>query len=82
MRTDLNAVLFGASTHIPARFCVGDTVEVLRAARLPKVEEVVGTGKVEVVLDPSEGSVETLYLVSGFPMLRSAKVLRLVVRAR
>jgi hypothetical protein len=82
MGTDLNSQLFGASTHIPVRFCVGDTVDVLRAARLPKVEEVIGTGKVEGVLEPSEGSVETLYRVSGFPILRSARLLRLVVRGR
>lgn len=79
---DLTAILFGVSTHIPKRFCVGDTVEVLRAARLPQVEEVIGSGKVEAVLEPSEGSVEALYLVSGFPILRSARVLRLVVRER
>lgn len=82
MRTNLNAILFGVSTHIPVRFCVGDSVDVLRSARLPKIEEVIGTGTVEAVLEPSEGSVETLYLVSGFPILRSASVLRLVVRAR
>lgn len=65
--------------QIPVRFCVGDTVVVLNASRLPKVEEVRYTGVVERVVELESG---TLYVVAGLPMARSAAVLRLVRRAR
>lgn len=65
---------------IPVRFCEGDTVDVLNASRLPQVEEVRHTGKVTRVQAMPDG--ETLYWISGLPMSRSARVLRLVRRAR
>jgi hypothetical protein len=80
----LASVVTGSSSTPPVRFCVGDTVEVLRATRLPKVEDVIGTGVIEAVLEPTAENhqVESLYLVRGFPILRSGRVLRLVRRAR
>ena len=56
------------------RFMVGDSVDVLSAIRLPQ-EHVTHTGTVERV----DGE---LYWVSGVPCARSAKVLRLIQRAR
>lgn len=53
-------------------FKVGDTVTVLRASRLPKIEEPLGVGVVERITY----SVETLYWVNGFPVARNARVLR------
>jgi hypothetical protein len=52
-------------------FRVGDQVQVLRACRLPAVEEVLGTGTIERV----DGR---LIWVSGFDIARDARVLRAV----
>lgn len=72
-----------SASQIPVRFCVGDTVNVLRSIRLPKVEEVIGTGVIEAVKNSEMFAFsEPLYAVSGFPCLRDARTLRLVRRAR
>lgn len=63
----------------PQRFCVGDEVQVLRAAHLPKFEVVAGTGLIERITHTRDGA--PLYWVRGFPCGRSADVLRLVRRA-
>lgn len=55
-------------------FKVGDKVAVLRAARLPQVEEVLGYGVVEAM---TKGAAPC-YFVSGFPCGRGADVLRIV----
>jgi hypothetical protein len=72
-------VRHGSGYAVPARFCEGDTVDVLNASRLPQVEEVRHTG---TVIRVQESGAETLYWVSGLPCARVAKVLRLVRRAR
>jgi hypothetical protein len=64
----------------PARYCVGDTVEVLRACRLPQVEEVLGRGTVERITNDTAPLSEWLYWVGGFPCARSSRELRLVLR--
>ncbi len=70
----LKSVLAG-TTSVPAvRFVVGDRVEVLRAARLPQVEEAIGTG---VVARITMSGYEELYWVDGFPTARTARELRL-----
>lgn len=70
----------GAETggRVPARFCVGDIVDVLRSVRLP-IEDVLATGTVERITEASDGN-ETLYWVSGFPCAKTARCLRLVQR--
>jgi len=56
-------------------FDVGDMVVVLNACRLPKVEQSIGTGAIDrITYQSSDG--EPLYWISGFPMARSARVLR------
>jgi hypothetical protein len=75
----LASVTDGSATVPSVRFCVGDTVDVLNASRLPKVEEVRHTGVIERILEIESG---TLYVIAGLPMARSAAVLRLVRRAR
>lgn len=70
------------SASVPAvRFCVGDTVDVLNAFRLPKVEEVKHTGVI-LQIDEREDGRPTLYWISGLVVARTAPVLRLVKRAR
>ena len=75
----LASVVAGSVSQAPVRFCVGDAVDVLRAARLPKVEEVIGTGR---VLRVSASDGDALYWIDGFWCARSARELRLVRRAR
>ena len=58
------------------QFRVGDSVNVLNPFRLPRVEEVKGTGVIERI---SESNGETLYWISGFKCARTARVLRPVV---
>jgi hypothetical protein len=52
---------------------VGDTVDVLQAARLP-VEYLIGTGTIRRITESASG--ERLYWIAGFPMARTASVLR------
>lgn len=67
----------GTALAAHSRFLVGDRVNVLRASRLPKVEEVVGAGDVERIT----GEFPTnLYWVRGFACARLARELRLVQR--
>ncbi len=72
--------LFPTSQAAP-RFIVGDTVEVLRAARLPKVQEVIGCATVIKVTGEHPNQ---LYWLEGrhkeFKIARSARELRLVLR--
>lgn len=53
---------------------VGDAVTVLRAARLPAVEEPVGVSVIERVTRATSG--ESLYWVRGFPCARTERELR------
>lgn len=53
---------------------VGDMVKVLRACRLPGVEEVVGVAPIERVT--RAGSGESLYWVRGFAVARTERELR------
>lgn len=57
-----------------ALFRVGDVVTVLRAARLPDVEEPIGEGAIERVTSSKSG--EVLYWVRGFPCARTEHMLR------
>ena len=79
MTTWLSSVLDGTVSAVPVRFCGGDHVEVLRASRLPAVEEVIGDGIVVKVTGTVD---EPLYWVSGFMAARTARQLRLMSRAR
>jgi hypothetical protein len=74
----LQSVMQGTVRPVEPRFMVGDVVDVLRAARLPAVEEVVGTGIVERITESESG--EPLHWVSGFPCARSVREIRLVRR--
>ena len=56
---------------------VGDRVTVLRACRLPSVEEAIGSGVIESM---TKGSYPAFF-VSGFPCARTAEVLRPVTEA-
>lgn len=58
-----------------ATFTVGQKVAVLRACRLPAVEEQLGVGTILRIVDTAT---MTLYSVEGFPCLRDARVLRAV----
>jgi hypothetical protein len=71
------ASLIRHSGAVPARYIVGDRVEVLRAARLPKVEEVIGQGVVTRVTGEYPNQ---LYWIDGFAVARDARQLRLVLR--
>lgn len=53
---------------------VGDAVTVLRAARLPDVEEPIGVSVIERVTRAESG--ERLYWVRGFPCARTERELR------
>lgn len=53
---------------------VGDAVRVLRAARLPGVEEVIAVSVIERVSRASSG--ESLYWVRGFSCARTERELR------
>lgn len=59
-----------------SRLEVGDTVKVLRAARLP-LEDVLGIGPIERITRSE--SDELLYWVRGFACARSERELRLYV---
>jgi hypothetical protein len=74
----LSSVLTGAASAVPVRFLEGDTVDVLRACRLPAVEEVIQTGRIARVDVRPDG--EPLYWIAGLPVARTAGVLRLVQR--
>ena len=54
-------------------FAIGERVNVLRATRLPKVEEVVGQGTITRVTE-SQGTY--LYWIDGFAVARTARELR------
>lgn len=56
-------------------FNVGDEVNVLRACRLPKVEEVIGRGTITRVTHVSTTG-EAIYWITGFAVGRSARELR------
>jgi hypothetical protein len=73
------SVLDGSASVPAVRFCVGDTVDVLNAFRLPKVEEVRRTATVERI---GESAGEPLYWLSGGGVAHTARTLRLVRRAR
>ena len=75
----MSSVMTGAATVPAVRFCDGDHVEVLRACRLPNVEEVIGDG---IIARIGGTEAEPLYFVSGFLAARTARQLRLVSRAR
>ena len=75
----LGSVMSGSVSMPPVRFYVGDEVDVLRAARLPKVEESIGRGVVSRI---SESAGEPLYWVTGFLVGRTARQLRLIKRGR
>lgn len=75
----LRSTMTGVASSAPARFCVGDTVDVLNAFRLPKVEEVRHTGVIQRIEDREPSSL-TLYWVEGLAVARTASVLRLVRR--
>lgn len=53
---------------------VGDAVKVLRAARLPNVEESIGVSVIERVTRAESG--ERLYWVKGFTCARTERELR------
>jgi len=55
-------------------FVVGDVVQVLNAIRLPKVEQVIHTGRIERITQGASGN--PLYWISGIRIARSARVLR------
>lgn len=57
-----------------ASLLVGDYVKVLRACRLPAVEEVVGVGCVQRVTYMPDGA--ALYWIEGFATARTARELR------
>lgn len=63
------------------RFAVGDTVNVLNALRLPQVEEVRHTGVILRVQDRGPLALP-LYWIDGLRIARTARVLRLVRRAK
>lgn len=78
---DMMTMTHESGGKIPARFCVGDFVEVLNACSLPKAEKVIGAGEITRVTEQStDGTL--LYWVAGFPMARTAHVLRLIKRGR
>lgn len=77
----LTSVLDGSVSSAPVRFCAGDTVDVLNAFRLPKVEQVRHTGVIRRVEEREDGR-PTLYWIEGLAVARTAEVLRLVRRAR
>ena len=56
-------------------FKVGDTVDVLNAIRLPKVEQVIHTGTIERITTGTATG-RTLYWISGRLTAASADVLR------
>ena len=68
----------GSASAPVVRFCVGDTVDVLNACRLPKVEQVKRTAVVERITEASSG--EALYWLSGGGVAQTARTLRLVRR--
>jgi hypothetical protein len=74
------SALFPSSSYIPPRYLVGDRVEVLRACRLPHVEEVMATGLVERITESADGTV--LHWISGLPAGRTVRELRLIVRGK
>ena len=77
--TWLQSVMTGAVSQVPVRFCVGDRVEVLRACRLPKVEDVMDEG---VIVQITEDEREPIYWIDGFSSGRPAEALRLIQRGR
>jgi hypothetical protein len=74
----LHSVMAGTCSVVEPRFLVGDLVDVLRACRLPKVEEVTATGRIERITESSMG--ERLYWVDGCPVARTVREIRLVRR--
>jgi hypothetical protein len=75
----LRSALTGRTSAIPVRFCVGDTVDVLNACRLPTVEQVTHTGVIQRIDERADGR-PTLYWIAGLAVARTAGVLRLVQR--
>lgn len=76
----LHSVMSGTCRPVPPRFLTGDLVDVLRACRLPKVEEVIGTGVIEDISESTSG--ERLYWITGFKAARTVREIRLVRRGR
>lgn len=76
----LYSVMAGTCRPVAPRFFAGDLVDVLRACRLPKVEEVIGTGVIEDTSESVGG--ETLYWITGFKTARTVREIRLVRRGR
>jgi len=77
----LGSVMTGSASVAPARFCVGDTVDVLNAFRLPHIEDVRHTGVIERIEERADGR-PTLFWISGLAVARTLPLLRLVQRAR
>jgi hypothetical protein len=73
----LDSVMTGSTGAVPPRFIVGDRVSVLRASRLPKVEESIGQGVVTRVTGDFPNQ---LYWIDGFAVARDAQQLRLILR--
>lgn len=76
----LQSVMGGTCNPVAPRFLVDDLVDVLRACRLPAVEEVIGTGRIHRITVSTQG--EPLHWVEGFPVARSVREIRLVRRGR
>ena len=76
----LHSVMSGTCYPVEPRFIVGDEVDVLRACRLPGVEEVVATGHVERITTSSTG--EALHWIKGVATAKTVREIRLVRRGR
>jgi hypothetical protein len=76
----LHSVMSGTCYPVEPKFLVGDEVDVLRACRLPSVEEVTASGRIERITESSTG--ETLHWVSGVSVAKTIREIRLVRRGR
>jgi len=74
----LHSVMSWTCRPVAPRFLVGDEVDVLRACRLPNVEEVIASGRVERITRSGAG--EPLHWISGLPVARTVREIRLVRR--
>lgn len=74
----LHSVMSGTCSQVEPRFLVGDEVDVLRACRLPSVEEVIATGRIERITETTNG--ERLHWVAGLSVARTVREIRLVRR--
>jgi hypothetical protein len=76
----LHSVMSGTCRPVEPRFLVGDEVDVLRSCRLPNVEEVTATGRIERITQSTAG--ETLHWISGVGVAKTVREIRLVRRGR